>query len=281
VSRFHWLSLLLAWSLGATAATVGPRVGLAVEGLSDPARQALLEQHTEVESRQLLDYTFGSAPTDWLPSGGAWQVFSRFACDPSWSFYGGHSPAVACLWHKRRFEGPIVVEAYVAFKHGLPYNEDRGQGRKGWSYRPADLCLTLCGDGASLDSGYSFVYGADEGTRTLVRRGAQVLAATEDPELVTPSFCDAVPDSEEFHRRWWRLEAHVADGRLTFFIDGHKAIEAVDPRPLTGGKIALWTVRNGMMIARVRVAYTREVRPAEPAVRVLAAEPWPGRDGAG
>ncbi|MBI2299966.1 MAG: hypothetical protein HYU66_13670, partial [Armatimonadetes bacterium] len=242
MSTLKWTWIALALTSGAALAAdepVGPRLALVPEGLSPALADAFQTSATAASGAQLLDYTFGSAPTDWVPAGGTWSVSSRFACDPSWSFFGGFSRGLAIIWNKREFAGDLVVEAYVSFKHGLPFNN------RDWSYRPADLCLTLCGDGQDPASGYSFVYAGDEGQRTLIRRGDRVLAATEAPEFVTPSYSDARPSSEDFHRRWWRLEAQRLGHRLRFFVDGKEALVADDPERLPGGRLEVWAVRNG------------------------------------
>ncbi len=262
-------AVVLLLSLAPAPAPVGPHVAVDSQGLTAPFEALLAQSHLDATGTQLLDYTFGSAPTDWEPTGGVWQVFSRFACDPSWSFYGGYSQGLAAVWNKRRFEGNQVVEAYVSFKHGLRFNPSN------WSYRPADLCLTLCGDGADPASGYSFIYAGDEGSRTMIRRGGRVLAATSDPALLSPSYSDTRPSSEDFHRRWWRLEARLIGRTVSFLVDGKPACEAVDAEPLTSGRVALWTVRNGMMVARVRIAYQQQVRREQPLVTVTEPAPLP------
>ena len=244
---------------------VSHRVALNAEGFDESTLAQLLDRNADVSSSHLLDYTFGSAPTDWVPMSGRWEVVNRFACDPTWSFFGGWSEGLACLWNKHRFTGDIVVEAYVSFRHGLPWNP------KEWSYRPADLCLSLCGDGENPGSGYTFQFGGDEGERTMIRRGTQVLGANAKDDVVPPSFCDVHPATDDFHRRWWRLEARVEGSRLTFLVDGQPAVQVVDAQPLRGGQLALWTVHNGMMVARVRVAYAGEDRPIAPKVHLAAA----------
>lgn len=242
----------------ATTTAAGPRVGIDPAGLSGGFSALLQNAGLDASSPQLLDYTFGSAPTDWSPAAGNWQVSSRFACDPSWSFFGGYSQGLAAIWNKRQFTGDLVVEAYVSFKHGLPWNP------AAWSYRPADLCLTICGDGANPASGYSFIYSGDEGSRTLIRKGETILAATSDPQFLSPSYSDVKPASEEFHRRWWQLVAIKRGGRLTFLIDGQEALTVDDPTPLEGGQVGIWTVHNGMMVARVRIAWQQELQRQQP-----------------
>ncbi len=116
------LELPPARPVTAPSANLGPRIAIEAAGLGGSFAALLQRAGLEAVSPQLLDYTFGSAPVDWEPTAGLWQVSSRFACDPSWSFFGGYSQGLASIWNKRQFEGDLVVEAYVSFKHGLPWN---------------------------------------------------------------------------------------------------------------------------------------------------------------
>lgn len=225
------------------------------------------------EGRQVHDYTFGAAPTDWEPAGGTWAISSRYACEPEWSFYGGHSRGICAIWNKRRYRGDLAVEAYVAFKHGLPWADNA------WSYIPSDLNLTLHADRGDLGSGYSFIYSGENGAATEIRRGDRLLARTTEPDALIPSFSDHNPlfqaDEQgrpfgDFHRRWWRLEARYHAGHLTFLVDGRTVIEAEDPAPRDAGQVAIWTIGSGMVIARVRIAYQEELRTAAPEVVVAA-----------
>jgi len=251
---------LAAWrEAAAKRADRGHRTGVRTERLK------LDVSHLEVSGAQVYDYTFAQAPTDWIPMGGEWAVTNRFACDPRWSFYGGHSRGTAAIWNKRRFVGDLAVEYYVAFKHGLPQ-------AGAWGYIPRDINLTLCGDGRDLSSGYTFFFSGDHGQRTMITRGLRVLAETRDAAFLTPSFADRLP-MENFHRRWWRLEARKEGARLSFFVDGQKALEVEDPEPLTGGQIALWTVDNGVMLSRMRVQYEQELPSPRPLVRLASAAP--------
>jgi hypothetical protein len=111
----------------------------------------------------------------------------------------------------------------------------------------------------------------------MIRRGTTVLATSSADDAIPASFTDGHPGDDEMHRRWWRLEARAEGSRLTFLVDGVKVVQAYDAQPLRGGQLALWTVHNGMMVARVRVAYDGEQRPTTPKVRIAAA---PAADGA-
>lgn len=248
---------------------LGPQTRVETTGLEQPFEWLVWTDRLSTSAAQVLDYTFAVAPTDWRPSGGVWAVVNRYACDPSWSFYGGYSAGLASLWNKREFVGDIAVEAYVAFKYGVPGYDSE------WLERPADLCLTICGDGVTPASGYSFIFGGDEGSRTMIRRGDQVLAETSDPQHLPPSFSDRRPGVEEFHWRWWWLTARKEGTKLTFQVDGCTALTAVDPEPLEGGHVALWTVRNGIMLARVRIGYESELRATQPVVHQAVSKALP------
>ncbi|MBI2299967.1 MAG: hypothetical protein HYU66_13675 [Armatimonadetes bacterium] len=265
------LGVLVSLVSAGAPGDVGPRVAVGLEGLDRSLAWFAWTERLGVSCPHLLEYTFDTAPTDWRPTAGVWAVASRYACDPTWSFFGGRSPGLACVWNKRRFLGDVEMEAYVAFQYGLPWTETT------WLERPMDLCLTLCGDGVEPSSGYSFLFGGDYGARTLLRRGDKVLAATSNPEHLPPSYSDERPSLEQMHWRWFRLLAWKRGDKVGMDVDGKRAFEVADPEPLAGGQVALWTVHNGMMVARVRVGYAAEEPCATPLVRVAEPAPLAGR----
>ncbi|MBI2299968.1 MAG: tetratricopeptide repeat protein [Armatimonadetes bacterium] len=235
----------------------------------EPGGLRVADSSVGVESRQVYDYTFGAAPTDWEPLGGEWAITSRFACEPEWSFFGGQGRGICALWNKRLFTGDLAVEAYVSFKHGLPWADER------WFYVPSDLDINLFSRRGDLSSGYSFIYSGLNGSTTMIRRGDKVLCATTDDRFRAPQFSDDNPlyQADEqgrpygvFHRRWWRLEARRVGSRLIFLVDGEKALQADDPGPPADGQVALWTMGSGMMVARIRIAYEHEVVTLVPKV---------------
>ncbi|NLC58216.1 MAG: hypothetical protein GX774_15390, partial [Armatimonadetes bacterium] len=105
----------------------------------------------QVKSRNVYDYTFHDAPTDWQPQYGVWEVTNRWSCSPGWSWFGGRSERLAVIWNKRRFTGDLVLEYYAAPKmDAVP---------EAYELRFRDLNATICGDGKRLNSGYSFIIG--------------------------------------------------------------------------------------------------------------------------
>ena len=108
----------------------------------------------QVESGNVYDYTFSSAPVDWKVQSGVWEMTNRWSCSPQWSWFGGRSEEIASIWNKRKFSGDVSVQCYFAFKMGL-------SGTARWMEFPHDMGVTIGGDGKDLSSGYSLVIGAD------------------------------------------------------------------------------------------------------------------------
>ncbi|MFQ6097498.1 MAG: hypothetical protein ACE5O2_07180, partial [Armatimonadota bacterium] len=130
-------------ALPSPAQTQAVALGVSARGLDvQPA-------DLEVASANTYEYTFTRAPCDWVSRGGGWGIFPRWVCDPRWSWYGGSSSGVAATWTKRVFVGDVALTAYVAFSDWDP--ETRGHP---FYKSPNDINITLCGDGANLDSGY-------------------------------------------------------------------------------------------------------------------------------
>jgi hypothetical protein len=90
----------------------------------------------QIESGNVYDYTFTSAPTDWLVQSGVWEMTNRWSCSPGWSWFGGRSEEVASIWNKRKFSGDVSIQFYFAFKMGMT-------GTTAWAEK--------CSDAASDD----------------------------------------------------------------------------------------------------------------------------------
>ena len=216
-----------------------------------------------VTTRNFLDYTFSAAPTDWYVGGGNWGTTNRWTCQPQWSWFGGFAElAPTVIWNKKFFVGDITVDAYGCF--GMLANYPR-------SYKnPADLNVTLCGDGADLGSGYAFIVGGWQNSRTAIVKQGKILAETTDPDCLMPVFEDQSWGGYEFHRKWWGVRARKVGNLLQLFVDEKLACEARDPEPLQGGRVALWGYDNRIVFARVGIWYEALAQPQPP----LPAEKW-------
>ncbi|MGQ9731917.1 MAG: hypothetical protein ACUVX8_11685 [Candidatus Zipacnadales bacterium] len=237
---------------GATDSTLRGRIAVSADGL------ALDIGQVEILSQNVYDYTFTSAPTDWIPRAGTWKPTNRWDCSAQWSWYGGYDPeGLAATWNKHQFLGDITVEIYAAMKMGV------GVDRR---YKnPNDMNITFHGDGENLDSGYSFIMGGELNTYSRIMKGNVVLAETRDEGALFPIFEDSYPSNiNDFHRKWWGLRARLSGHRLQFYKDEKLILEAEDPDPLPGGRVALWTMHNGIVVSRVKIYYESEKIPPDP-----------------
>jgi hypothetical protein len=183
-------------------------------------------------SPHLLEYRWLQAPVDWRMESGTWVVEAPSGrgfdpCDPVLVFHGSASDEAA-LWHKLHFADDLVVEVFASGKH--------------------DLNVTLCGDGADVRSGYSFIFAGWDRTRSATLKQGKVVAdapfedptTAQDPGTMTP---------------WYYLRVEKQGRRLCFAANHQPLCEYTDPQPLAGGKVALWTQQGDLVLYRVRVWY--------------------------
>lgn len=210
----------------------GPNTGYVAENV------IVKPEDVDVFCENTISDDFVRAATDWRTAGGEWFVMNRWRCDPRWSFFGGESMnGVAAVWNKHRFEGDVVVEVAAAIRH---------QQNRGPNYTHAsDINIVICGDGESLASGYGFFYGGWGNTRSAITRNGQIVASSSN---IIPS------RTGDIHRRWFYLKAVRRGGQLQFYVDNVLLLEYTDPAPLPDGQVALWTWKNGLLIARTRIA---------------------------
>jgi len=193
-----------------------------------------------LSAANVLDYCFGSAPTDWWVSSGSWTVSSRWPCTAEWSWFGGQSEQVAAIWHKQRFAGDITLDSHVG-----PWEIDHGDGT------PREICrafnMVLCGDGEDVHSGYSFVLGADKaGAGATLSRAGEVVARNPEYRI----FSDA-------HNQWLNVRAEKRGPLIGLWVGDQQILSWHDPDPLPGGRVGIWTEDNGIMIPRVTI-YSQE-----------------------
>jgi hypothetical protein len=222
-----------------------------LEGARVGARVATpVAAYLGAESANCLDCTFSGPPTEWWSTRGVWDVTQRWPCDERWSFFGGLQSESPMLWTKQRFEGDLTVEAWVAL-----YMDNPDDPKVGYTH-PSDLNLSFCADGKDVSSGYSCLFAAENNTVTRILRREQVVAENRQVLMRNP-----VRTNLEFQRHWFYLRAEKRGARVRFFVDDQLAGEFIDPEPLGGGQVALWTWRNGLMVARARVWYQRATGP--------------------
>ncbi|NDK10785.1 MAG: hypothetical protein GW911_01850 [Armatimonadetes bacterium] len=190
----------------------------------------------------LLDYTFKQAPVDWLEYTGQWGSMNRWECQPQWTWFGGKGPWGVTVWHKDAFVGDVTLEAFGSHMKDFPFNP---------VFRhPGNMCLTICGDGENLDSGYSFIFAGwgNHWTR-LLRRGTVV---AETNKALMPDNRDGL-SVEGQYRNWYGVRLRKEGAKLICFVDDKEVLRWEDPEPLPGRRVAVWTVDNTILLARARI----------------------------
>jgi len=189
-------------------------------------------------SANQLDYAFTSAPTDWIPARGQWEVSERWTCSPQWSFFAGTGDEFPLLWSRFATKGDWTLEAYLA----TPMDLTRGERS------PMDLNLSV-GDGKRVSSGYSFAFAARNRESNLIWRANSVVKTTP---------FEMPPGAGDTHQDWFyvRLERRRTPRgvRFTWSVNGKPAGDYEDTHPISGAnRLAFWTKNGAISLARVRL----------------------------
>ncbi len=201
-----------------------------------------------VMSHNVLDYSFDDAPADWI-NDGTWIATTRWACSPQWSFFAGWGRGDVALWQKNRFNGDHTFEAFVGIKMEYPRELDQYPDR----YR--DLGIAICGDGMTPRSGYSGIFGAPDTQgnpskrMVILRNGVEVASM----DVVMPNRWDS-------HRDWVHLQLQLK-GKSVIFTAENYTLTYDDANPITGGIPAIWTIDNGISVARARIFFSNPPVP--------------------
>ncbi|MBI3923871.1 MAG: hypothetical protein HY318_20785 [Armatimonadetes bacterium] len=210
----------------------------------------------------MVDCTFSGPPTEWWSTRGVWDVAQRWPCDNRWSFFGGLQSESPMLWTKQSFRGDMTVEAWLA-----PYMDNIDDPVVGYRH-PSDLNVSVCGNGRDVSSGYSFMFAAANNTVSRIMRKDQIVSQNDQVKMINPARTNLA-----FQRHWFYLRIEKRGNRFRFFVDDQPAGEYTDPNPLPAGQVALWTWRNGLMVARARVCFEKGGTPS--ALSVLKTTPSP------
>jgi hypothetical protein len=204
----------------------------------------------ELGSDRVLLETFTTAPVQWLVLSGQWGGMNRWICDPRWSYYGGYGEDLAALRSRDRLAGDIQLDGFLAPMMLSPVPPFE---------RFSDIYLSILAEPERPASGYTVAY-RPGGRRVLVlyRNGVPV-ASSRDARLFFP---DSSYEEQLVHRAWQRFRFERSGRTVRFRLGDVTAIEWADPEPLGPGHVTLWTVRNGLLLARMRLAYEGREQPA-------------------
>lgn len=198
-----------------------------------------------VSSPSIFNYLFETAPTDWRPVAGVWEVTNRWQCDQRWSFFSGmlnpkkEDGKLVLIWNKRRFSDPVRIDFFVAPKM---------QRERGNKYEYArDFNLSLTPDADHPLSGYSFLFGAFNNTKSAITRKGKVVAS---------STTGIIRRSMRIHRHWYHIVVTKEHGDINFTIDEGQMLDLkyTDPDPLPADRVCIWSFDCSIMISRVRIS---------------------------
>ncbi len=195
-------------------------------------------------SAEGVELGFDRAPVELVTSAGVWGVANRWICDPRWSWFAGRARPLSAAWTARRFDGDQRLDLFAApmmIRLRPPLES------------PRDFGLTLCGDGRSLWSGYTLVFGADNNRSTRLYRKGALVAETRAQRARFPNDFFSKPSRSALHMHWYRLALERRGDRVIFSVGGRAQLSWTDPEPLAGGRAAVWAMRGGVLVARLRL----------------------------
>jgi len=206
------------------------RLGITNEG------RPLVAEDLAVYTPWARNYTFMTAPTDWIEHCGTWETTNRWSCSPQWTWYCGHNGGgLAEASSKVQFTGDLDLNFYVAARM-MP----QGDGKHYEQLR--DVHIGICSGPNGANDGYLIRVGGHRNQYTSIeRQGKQVArSAFTIPNLA-------------IHNDWLQLGVRKRGAKLELLHWGHVVMEYTDPEPLNEGGICLGTDHNGILIPRLTV----------------------------
>ncbi len=232
--------------------------------------------HSRVYREPVLDCLFTESLHDWNINGGTWEVINRFQCNPLWSHMNGENgDSLAALWSKYEIVGDFSIELTAGMRHG-------------WYSRPGDLNLTILNRRDSPSEGYTLIpagWDPDHSQRyNRLFRDGEMLARNDVYTVPRVregqerrGFEPLVAPGRPVHGAWYTVRLRRNGNRLRGYFDNEKIFDLQDEDPLPSGSFGLWTYRNSMMVARVRVA-AESIRPRSFHRRRITHLPSPAKD---
>lgn len=214
---------------------------------------------TFVRRENVFDTLFNESLQNWTINGGSWEVVNRFQCEPSWSHMNGENgEGFAGLWSNYEMSGDFCVELYAGM-------------RMGWEDRPGDFNLTVLSRRDATCDGYSLTTAGWDPDQSrlytrLFRNGDPVALSTAytAPRLreggAREGYEPLLPGGRPIHGAWYGVRFRRVGDCLSSLYDNEPVISWRDPHPLEAGSLGVWTYRNSIMVARVRIA-AESIRP--------------------
>lgn len=208
---------------------------------------------TLVKRDNIFDTLFTESLFNWSINGGRWEVINRFYCEPTWSHMNGeNADSLAALWSKYIFSGDFCIEFYAGM-------------RMGWYERLGDLNLTVMSKSNSTSDGYTAIATGWDPDHSqlysrLLRNGNLMELSTKYlvPRVRAGSarrgYQPLVAGGRDIHGAWYGMQLRRTGNNLQYIYDNEEVFNVDDPEPLQDGSLGIWTYRNSMMVARIKIA---------------------------
>jgi hypothetical protein len=214
--------------------------GLRVAPSADAATVALPQAPTRwlaMVAPGWRDYEFTGRLTEWTPQGGDWIPLSRWSCDPEWHWVGTETTSRSAIWYNQPLAPPYAVNAVLSLGARLRFGDEYRRGR--------DLNLQLAGNGQDLDHGLS--------VRVMNNRDRGI-EIWRDGTRIAQAKGVGMPSGHTLHHNWYEVGAWVEPNRVRVRFEGATVLDVPLQPALDSGRLAIWTERNSLRIARVTVA---------------------------
>ena len=210
-------------------------------------------KHTLIKRDNVFDTLFTESLYNWTINGGTWEVVNRFFCEPTWSHMNGESSdSLASLWSKYVFEGDFSIEFYAGM-------------RMGWYTRPGDLNLTVMSQRNLTADGYTAIATGWDPDHSqlysrLMRNGelmditTKYLIPRTREGLARKGYQPLVAKGRDIHGAWYGMQLRRIGKNLQYIYDNEEVFNVTDENPLQNGSLGIWTYRNSMMVARIKIA---------------------------
>lgn len=208
---------------------------------------------TLVKRDNVFDTLFTESLYNWTLNGGRWEVINRFYCEPTWSHMNGESAdSLAALWSKYVFSGDFSIEFYAGM-------------RMGWYERPGDLNLSVMSRAGSTGDGYTAIATGWDPDHSqlysrLLRNGeimdisTKYLVPRARAGLTRQGYQPLVAAGRDIHGAWYGMQLRRVGTKLQYIYDNEDVFDVEDKDPLQEGSLGIWTYRNSMMVARIKIA---------------------------
>ncbi len=206
-------------------------------------------------SSSIVEESFYEAPTNWLTVYGNWEIGSRWACSPQFTYLSSWDPMTSQLYSKHLYSGKMCADVWMSARmHSFRHPE----------YNPFQwFSVSLPDEAGDFSTGLTAAIAYPTPNEMTVFVNGKATAKAEIKEDMKP---------KSLHNGWlrMRIERTERDTTMKFnIVDKRPKTEQftatvpvradAKPRPF-----AVWNSLTGITICRVRISSQNIVRGAMP-----------------